>query len=312
MDIKNTSTLINNLNYNILEQQQLVVLNELKTIPNALTAALKSFTEQGGIIIIIPSLDINTSSYNGLLNNFGTNFNNLIEAEKRVTTINYNHSLYNGVFEKKVTNFQYPKVNKYYTIKANNATSVLQFEDNKPFLFQNSNAFIFTAALNAKNSSFKNTPLIVPTLYNIGKFSLKIPEIYYTIGQENTFDIVTQLQQDDILSLAQNAINIIPKQQYFNNKVTISTLDTPDKASIYNIKNKEVSLKNVSYNYNRNESNLVYSPLKESKNITVSNSITEIFETIKSSSKINALWKWFVIFALALLIIEMLILKYFK
>jgi hypothetical protein len=152
----------------------------------------------------------------------------------------------------------------------------------------------------------------VPSLYNIGKFSFKNPALYYTIGNENTFDIETPLQQDDIVTLVNGDINIIPKQQYFNNKVVINTSETPSIAAIYAIKNKNDTIKNVSYNYNRNESALVYRNLSASKNITVNDSVTEIFDSIKSDAKVNALWKWFVIFALAFLIIEMLILKYFK
>ena len=48
------------------------------------------------------------------------------------------------------------------------------------------------------------------------------------------------------------------------------------------------------------------------KNIIKSDSITQLFDTIKRDSKINELWKWFAIFALVFLIIEMLILKYLK
>ncbi len=308
-----SSTATNQLNYNVLNKQHLIILNELKTIPNALTSALKAFTNQGGTLIIIPSKNISQQSYNVLLSNYGASINNLIEIEKRITTINYSHPLYsNDVFEKQVSNFQYPKVNSFYNFVSNNASTVLQYEDSKGFLYQNYNVFIFTSALNNSNSNFKNSPLIVPTLYNIGKFSFKIPELYYTIGKENTFDVDTQLQQDDILSLVNNTVNIIPKQQYFNNKVVVNTSENPTIASIYSINNKNETIKNVSYNYNRNESNLVYRDLSSLNNITVSDSITEIFNTIKSDTKVNALWKWFVIFALILLIIEMLILKYFK
>jgi hypothetical protein len=94
--------------------------------------------------------------------------------------------------------------------------------------------------------------------------------------------------------------------------VIISTSETPDIANIYNINNKAETIKNVSYNYDRNESNLVYENLSNYKNVTLSNSIPDVFNTIKSDIKVNALWKWFVIFALILLIVEMLILKYFK
>lgn len=308
-----TSTNENQLNYSIINQQHVIVLNELNSIPNALIDALKSFTNQGGSLVVIPSTDINLESYNQLLNDFGSHFNEDIQIEKRITTINYSHPLYSsGVFEKQVDNFQYPTTASFYNITSKNASSILKFEDGKPFLNQTKHTFVFTSALNTTNSSFKNSPLIVPTFYNIGKFSFKNPALYYTIGNENTFDVETSLQQDDIVTLVNGDINIIPKQQYFNNKVVINTSETPSTASIYAIKNKNDTIKNVSYNYNRDESALVYRNLSASKNLTVSDSVTEIFDSIKSDAKVNALWKWFVIFALALLIIEMLILKYFK
>lgn len=307
-----TSTPENQLNYSILNQQNVIVLNELNSIPNALVAALKAFTNQNGQLIVIPSSNATMESYNTLLGNFGISLGNQIQTEKRITTINYAHSLYNsGVFEKQVDNFQYPKTSRFYPVNSNN-TWVLKFEDGKPFLIESKNVFVFTSALHNDTSNFKSSPLIVPTLYNIGKFSFKNPDIYYTIGNENSFDVETPLQQDAVLTLVNTNVSIIPKQQVFNNKIAISTSETPSIAAIYTIKNKSESIKNVSYNYNRTESNLVYNTLSESKNTTISNSISEIFDTIKSDAKINALWKWFVIFALILLIIEMGILKYFK
>ena len=105
---------------------------------------------------------------------------------------------------------------------------------------------------------------------------------------------------------------MIPQQQYFNNKVAITTIDIPEKSGIYNIKNKAEIIENVSYNYNRNESILVYQNFSNLDNVTISNSISDAFNTIKNDTKVNELWKWFVILALILLIIEMLILKFFK
>ncbi|WP_372752659.1 BatA and WFA domain-containing protein [Mariniflexile sp.] len=307
------NTPLDQLNYSNIDQQHLIILNELGSIPTPLIAALKSFTNLGGKLIIIPSTTINLESYNALLTTFGMNFSALIQTEKRITGINYSHPLYNrGVFEKQVDNFQYPKTNSFYNINANSGSAALKFEDSKPFLLENKNAFIFSSAFKTENSSFKNSPLIVPTLYNIGKFSFKNPDLYYTIGNQNTFDVETELQQDAVLNLVSKDISVIPKQQYFNNKVVISTSETPEIASIYTVKKNTEPLKNVSFNFNRAESNLIYSTLTDSEHVTISDSISEIFDTLKSDSKVNALWKWFVIFALVLLIIEMGILKYFK
>ncbi len=307
------STLLNQFDYNIINEQHLVVLNELNNIPSTLTSVLKLFTKQGGFLIVIPSKDIDLESYNSLLSNYNTLIEPILETKKQVTTINYSHPLYaNDVFEKKVTNFQYPKVESFFNVTNQVSNSILQFEDSKPFLFENNQGFFFTSSLDASNSDFKNSPLIVPTFYNIAKFSFKIPALYFTIGTENNFDVSVNLHQDDILSLVSKDINLIPKQQYFNNKVVITTIDEPSVSNIYSVSEKNEPIQNVSYNYNREESVLNYQDISSLKNITFSNSVTDIFNTLKSDTKINELWKWFVIFALAFLIIEMLILKYFK
>ncbi len=306
-----TPITLNELNYNTIDQQHLIVLNELTSIPNALIGALKQFTKKGGSLVIIPAVNDNLQAYNDLLINFGTKFSSLLKANKYITHINFAHRLYkDGVFEKKTDNFQYPKVNQYYTFETNNSTPVLSFEDGKPFLFQNSNTYIFTAPLNQSVTNFKNAPLIVPTLYNLGKYSLKHPELYYTIGKANTYDIDVALLQDRILSIENGTTNFVPRQQVFSNKVRLYTDNAPKTAGIYNIKDKSEVLKRVSYNYNRNENLLQYRT--NFGKLKTNESIAEVFDTIKSDTKVNALWKWFVTFALLLLITEMLILKFFK
>ena len=301
------------LNYSDIEKQDVVILNNLNSIPNAMVNALASFTKQGGYLVIIPAAKANIASYNTLLTSKKITLNTLLKTPKLVTAINYAHPLFNaGVFEKKIKNFQYPKVNSYYNITGVGFNNILDYEDGKPFLLNKNNTYIFTAALDVNNSNFTNAPLIVPTFYNIAKNSLQAPTLYYNIGQQNRYDISTSLQQDDVLKLVKGNINIIPKQQYVNKKVIINTLDTPNTPGIYTIKNKEKALKKVSYNNTRQESVLSYHDLSKVSNAKVSNSISKLLDSIKSESKINALWKWFAIFALVLLIIEMLILKYFK
>ncbi|MDO6758931.1 BatA domain-containing protein [Tamlana sp. 2_MG-2023] len=308
-----TSTTEKQLNFNLIDKQHLIILNELEAVSTAMISALKLFTNQGGSLVVIPSENVQLNSYNQLLNNYGAQFTKHIPLEKRITTINYSHPLYNnGVFEKQVKNFQYPKVSSYYGVISNGASNALQLEDGKPFLTQLNHTYAFSAPINDANSSFKNSPLIVPTLFNMAKQSFKTPHLYFTLDEENTFDVETQMQQDAVLSLVKEDINLIPRQQYFNNKVVVQTSEEPSVAGIYTVMNKAEAIKNISYNYNRSESALNYRNLSDLKQVTVSDSVTKIFDTIKSDTKINALWKWFVIFALALLIIELLILKFFK
>lgn len=308
-----SSTPINSLNYNTIADQNLIILNELNDIPNSLITALKSFTNDVGILLIIPSNEITLNAYNQLFANYNiSSFKTEIGKEKRVTSIHFSHPLLANVFDKKVTNFQYPKVNTSYHFNSIATTPILSYEDNMPFLIQSNQTFVFSSALNETNSNFKNSPLIVPILYNIGKQSLKTPHIYYTIGLEHHIDISTTLSQDDILSLKNKEQIVIPQQQVYTTKVELITNEYPTNAGIVSVMNKDQFIKNLSFNYQRTESDLNYFKISEMTNLETSNSIISVIDTIKSSTNVNELWKWFIIFALAFLVIEMLILKLLK
>ena len=299
------------LNFSDIDNQDLVIINELDLIPNPLVNVLKSVTLRKGIVLIIPSNNINIPSYNQLFKNYNINFNTIENNEKKIVKINFSHPLFKNVFNKQINNFQYPKVNSYYPVQSNSASALLNFEDGKPFLLGSNNFYTFSSSINISNSNFQNSPLIVPALYNIGKESLKLSKPYYTIGKENKIDIITSLKQDQVVILENNSASIIPQQQTFKNKVTIETLENPEIAGIYKVKSNGQEIERISFNYNRDESRLNYLTLNQNNEV-VSNSIADVLTNIKSSTKVNELWKWFVIFALIMLIIEMLILKFYK
>ncbi|WP_282031947.1 BatA domain-containing protein [Winogradskyella eximia] len=303
---------LNALNFNLIPQQNLIVLNELDKISNALKTALVAFINDGGKLLIIPSDKIDLNSYNQILNNLNISvFTKQNTNEKRITSINYNHPLLANAFYSKVTNFQYPKVDKSYRFSSN-LNNVLSYEDGSPFLVGNSNTYVFSSALNTDNSNFKNSQLIIPVLYNLGLQSLKLSKLYYTIGQPNSIAIQISIGQDDILTLDSDDTSVIPLQKTYSKSVVLETEDFPNTAGILNVKNKENVLERLSFNYNRTESNLSYYDLKTLANTDTESSLATTINNIKSNTNVNALWKWFVIFALAFLIVEMLLLKYLK
>ena len=303
---------LNALNFNLIPEQNLIVLNELDVISNALKTALIAFKNDGGKLLIIPSNKIDINSYNLLLREANINaYSNINTNEKRITSINYNHPLLENAFYSKVTNFQYPKVEKSYRF-GSNSNAVLSYEDGSPFLVGNTNTYAFSSAINSDNSNFKNSQLIIPVLYNMGLQSLKLSKLYYTIGQPNTIAIQTSIGQDDILTLDSDDASVIPLQKTYSKSVVLETEDFPNAAGILNVKNKDNVLQNLSYNYGRAESNLSYYDLNALTDTNVESSLATTINAIKSNTNVNALWKWFVIFALVFLIIEMLLLKYLK
>ncbi|PVW15635.1 BatA domain-containing protein [Marixanthomonas spongiae] len=301
-----------NLNYNEIPNQDFIVINGLKDIPASLAVALQSFSKQGGSVLVIPSEKANLSDYNNLLATLGMGrFTEKVSAEKQITQIVFDHPLYENVFEKRVVNFQYPTVNSYYQTNTN-ATDVLRYEDGNPFIFQKNNTYFLSAPINLENSNFQNSPLIVPTFYNMAQQSLAVPHLYYTIGQQNKFDIAVQLMEDEILKIKDSSSTFIPLQQTKANKVTVTTIEEPATAGTFEIVKDADFIASISYNYNRSESNLQYMDIENWEGANSSASISALFDTIMEANNINSFWKWFVIFALLFLLLELLVLKFFK
>lgn len=74
---------LSNLDYNQLENQDAIILNELTDIPQALQTTLKTFVSKGGNVVLIESNEINTATVNSFLNNFGKiQFQNLQKKRK--------------------------------------------------------------------------------------------------------------------------------------------------------------------------------------------------------------------------------------
>ncbi len=300
------------LNYNEIPDQNFIVLNGLKEIPASLATALKAFSEDGGSVLVIPASEADLNSYNNFLltMSLGT-LSSETPVEKKITKIIFSHPLFKDVFEKEVANFQYPKVNSFYNISTN-ATPAIGFEDNQPFLLQNNKTYLFTAAINKENSNFQNSPLVVPTIYNMALQSLPLPNLYYTIGTQNSIAVPVKLGPDEILTIKDSTSQFIPIQQTKANFVLMTTTDDPNTAGNYKIVKENEFLENISYNFNRNESELRYLNPEDWEGAEVYKTVDDLFDSISEANSINSFWKWFAIFALLFLLFEMLILKFYK
>lgn len=308
---------LQNVNYNSIPKQHLVILNELEDIPQTLINSLESYTESGGNMVIIPNKNSTFTSYNSLFNklNIGSLLSQKTDSLK-VTDINYNHPLFKNVFEKKVTNFQYPFVKKSFYTSFKNASNLISFENKQGFIQQiqlpKASLYWVAAPLQKENSNFINSPLIVPTFYNIGKQSIQLSELYYTIDKQNIIDIDKHLGKDEILTINSKGNSFIPLQQTFQNKVRITTKEEPISAGFYEIKQQNDLIKNCAFNFPKSESSLDFLAISDINNTSMSTSVKSTLENINDEHKIQWLWKWFLALAIVSLLLEILILKFFK
>jgi hypothetical protein len=309
------STELATLDYNQIENQDAIVLNELEDLPVALGTTLKSFYEKGGNIVLIPNAKNSPSLLNTFAKNFGgLNYSQLSTSEKQITKINFSHPLYQTVFEKKVTNFQYPNVKGSFTLAG--VTNILQYEDNTVFVGSTTNRlgtfYAFSAPINKQNSNFQNAPLIVPTLYNMGQNQGKTGINAYTIGENENLILETILAKDEVVSVQKEGYSFIPMQQILNAKCKLSFGDYPEEAGNFEVIKTKNSLKKISFNYPRTESDLTQVTTANFENFTKVNNIATVLNDIASERTSNEIWKWFIIATLVFLITELLIQKFVK
>ena len=305
-----------NLDYNLLEKQDAIVLNEIKEIPQALQTTLKSFVNKGGNLIVIPSKEGNLSTLNAFLGNFGAiQLKEGTNAEKKVTKINFNHPVFSSVFEKKVDNFQFPSTKTSFVLNTS-SPAILSYDDQSAFLTSVANplssVYVFAAPINKANSNFQNSPLIVPLFYNMAQNTMKTGVNAITIGDNFSFIVDALLAKDEILTIKNNTESFIPIQQLLNTKVKISFNDNPNEAGNFGIFNNKNLVQNISFNYSRTESNLALANPNAVANYKEIDDIETVFNTIQTDRTDTQIWKWFVVLTLLFLVLELLIQKFVK
>ena len=307
---------IESLDYNQLEKQDAIVLNELSTIPDALQKTLLLFVEKGGNLILIPSSENAISNLNNFVRNFGDlQFKTIENKEKLITKISFEHPLLTTVFEKKIDNFQYPMTKKSFEITSTNP-AILSYADQSTFLTSIqkdlSSIYIFNAPINKTNSNFENSPLIVPIFYNMAQTIQKTGVNAMNVGQNEVFLVDADLSKDDIISVNNATEKFIPTQQILNKKVKLTFNENPKTAGNFGVFNHNDLIKNISFNYKRTESNLTIDNENVLADYKKIDNIETVFDSFKTDRTNNELWKWFAVLTLLFLIAELLIQKYVK
>ena len=312
---------LQNINFNLLKKQELIILNELREIPNALLDFLEKHLLQGKSLAIIPNDDIDKASYNTFFQKL--NQGELLAHTKdslRITDINFKNPFYKGVFSKEVKNFQYPIVKSYFETNFNSTVPLLRFENKKNFIssfaLAKGRVYWVSAPLNTKNSSFSKSPLIVPTFYNFGKLSAQIPQPSYNIGKRNLIDIPIALTKNEVVTIKNKTSSFIPLQQAYKSKVQLETYEQPKSNGFYQVTKNNENIYALAFNHNSSESTLQFRDMKAliqgNSNLSYSESVATTLQEFEQKNKVTWLWKWFLAAAIVSLIFEILILKFFK
>jgi len=297
------------LDFSAFSQQDFIIINGLKTISPALLTALDNFKAQGGHLLLVPHPQANSMAYQDFFNRF--DLGTLEEQklpQKKLTNIEKKHPLFNNIFEKDFDSFQYPTILNCLALNSK-AMSLLALEDNHPYLVNNESVYAFLGSLTPQGGNFTQSPLFVATLIEMARQSAPEVATYYTLGVPSKVDLNAQTTNDQVVTLSRQEDYFIPRQTYKQDQITLFFDQEPNEPGHFKATYQDQQIGSISFNAPRPRDLNVETNSPTHDPEMVATSIPEVFSKLQQYQENQELWKWFVIFALACLVTELLIIK---
>jgi len=330
-----TEAFANQLDYSSFPQYRLIILDEVTNITTGMSHELSRYLTKGGNLFIIPPTSgIDKDSYNNFLSSINSSsIGNLDTAKLKVDKLNYESSIYVGVFEKKEhTNMDLPVVYKHYRLLHNSKISYenLMKIDNGDdlldmFTFNQSKIYLLTVSLSDAFSNFRKHAIFVPTLYNIGLFSSPQQNLFYTLGKEQPLEApdlnLAEGTMFKIKSLS-DTFSFLPEKRVVNDKALLFLHGQITSAGNYKLMAGDSIISRYSFNYDRKESQMSFMSAGALDSLCKNAGVTNFSVLPTSGDTLPALltevnrgkfyWKYCILLALLFLAIEEALLRLWK
>ncbi len=326
----------NQVDYSSFSQQNLIVLNDLPTISSGLASELEKYINNGGELLIFPDSSTDLNAYNLFLQSIGVDeLIGINSNSDRVEKLDRNHPLFKDVFEKSKNSeatIDYPVALKHFEIKQttkSNRQVLMKLQGGSPFLIQyafgKGTAYLFTAPLKPGFSNLARHAVFVPAVYQMALLSAKQHDIEYTIGTDDVLSLSqVEISGDETFHLvnAKKQFDVIPNHRVTASGTTISFNDVVKDAGNYDLIARAKTVSAVAFNYNRAESFLEsystdqiaeqLSQYKLSNMQLMQPDVPDLTKKINQMAEGISLWKYCILFVLLFLLIEILLLRFWK
>jgi hypothetical protein len=323
-----SSTSVNQIDFQKLNEADLIILNELDNIPSGLRSFLSKWTKDGGHVFLIPGEAINASDYNEYLADYGASINAEADTNnRRVAHVELENTLFKDVFKRSPQGKALPQTNAHYRL------NFADFNWETLFQLQGKNAFLTTRKVEdgrlyliaiPNKESWSNWPrhaLYITTMLRIAEESQRGDVLEHRIGDWSVITIQSEYNSNDRpheLRADDGSIAFIPSQQWIDGKLSLGIKDEVKTAGFYVLINGENSIHTLAFNYSRKESDLRFYQKEELELWAETHpnvSLIKVKNSPLKKSNIHderPLWKYFIIAVLGFLLLEILIVKFFK
>ena len=322
------------IDYNTLENADLIILENLQSFDNALLTSLITAMSNGCSIAIFPHEHPAIDSYRSLLG-FSVQINS-IERNGRIgfdpkfigiVPPNEKIPFFNGVFDNIRKNMNMPKGIPILNWQSR-GEKLLKFKNGKPFLTatkkRNGKIFLFASPLNKSYSDFAKHALFVPVMYKLALTSkVKTDKLSFSFNESIVVLNLNKVNKNDVLTLKSENFELIPGQRLNGHQLLINIPKINMNAGSYSLKKKQTGeyITSIAFNYTPKESKLGYYSAEELKNLFGNKKNIQIFDSANSQNFIKdfkekniskQLWKYALLMAIIFLLIETLLIRFWK
>jgi hypothetical protein len=313
------SFLAGNVNYSLIKEADLVVVNSLTSIDAALAATLNDFQTNRGSLLIIPNgkLDINT--YQNFVRNNPISIVQKAEMAE-LEKLDFQNPFFKNVFEERNNTIGMPKAIRLLSWGLDRS-AILKFKDGQPFLSQFDKTFLLATPLTKEFTDFQSHALFVPIMYRLAATGKKgIPNLYYSLDDSFITIRADSISADEPIKMV-GSQEIVPSQRRNGETVLLELPRYLVNQGFYSVIHKADTLDKVALNLDKKESLLKQMTVAEiktevgtGKNISFfdASSSTSFGTEIKERYLGATLWKQALLLALLFLLVEVLLIRFFK
>lgn len=299
---------------------QMVIVDGDANLNETMWQTIRDFVQNGGSVVLFPSEASENSKVSELSND-----------TLSISTIASQHDFFDDIFVSIPHNADLPKVYKHVQIdrKYFSNTLTLIFLQNGTSFFTLSkigsgNIFSFASQLGKDWTNFAENSLFVPIMYKIAMLGGQMGRLSYTLGVDKDIVIndLTAFSEGDIrIRDEQGNFEMIPMVEMRNNRALVRLYDELPGAGFYTINKGDEIIETTAWNDSRKESKMKFLDREEVDKLLKDNGLN-VYSVLKADEihsdimetmiRRSMMWKSFIILSLITMLIEILVLRFWK
>lgn len=301
-----------------LSDCQMVVVDGDANLNETMWQTIIDFANNGGSVVVFPS-EVSDKS-------------NLSDDTLSISTISSHHEFFSDIFVNIPNNADLPRVYKHVQIdkkRFSNTLTLISLQNGTSFFtlskIGGGNVFSFASQFGKDWTNFADNALFVPIMYKVAMLGGQMGRLSYTLGVDKDILIndLTAFSDGDVrIRDAQGSFEMIPMVEMRNNRALIRLYDELPGAGFYTINKGDEVIETTAWNDSRKESKMKFLDREEvdkllkdkGLNVLAVMKADEIHsnDMMEMMVRRSMLWKSFIILALISLLIEILVLRFWK